>query len=71
MRIEHAPGLVVDWSEKEWEKIQEVKARPRRYGQLSRMSKHDREIRDLWRYWNLFFHPELRMPESMKWEAAG
>ena len=72
-RVEHAPGLVVEWTNREAAKIDEIKAR-RHAGRIhrrypGRLTPHDKWVLDLWRYYEYFFTPELRLSRDMKWEA--
>jgi len=73
--MEYAPGLSVNWTEREAAKIAEIKARRkdgatvsfRRRGQSEELQ----HLRDLWHYWDYFFAPEVaeRVTEEMKWRA--
>lgn len=60
-------GISVRWTAREWAKIREIKARQGRSRQWHR-TPYDRNLEDLWRYWEYFFHPEVDVNRKMQWE---
>ena len=64
MRIDYDDGLSVRWTPREYAKIVEISNRPDRRHQLGCKWGNHQYIRDLWHYYDYFFHREVTVTDD-------